>query len=172
MLDVAIIGAGAAGLGAAKAASSKRLKFKVLEATSQIGGRARTDTLRHCLMSQPENIGWLLGVGGGDLATAYVGGEFSRELALARMLRSTGPCNTYRGCSEARFNRLWLAPWPHHSTANPGSMAASLFVVMGRAISVRRLPSRLKIGSFLPAKLARQTTRGPPTALGFQVVGP
>ena len=32
MLDVAIIGAGAAGLGAAKAAISKGLSFKVLEA--------------------------------------------------------------------------------------------------------------------------------------------
>ncbi len=44
MLDVAIIGAGAAGLGAAKTAISKGLSFKVLEAASFIGGRARTDT--------------------------------------------------------------------------------------------------------------------------------
>ena len=44
MLDVAIIGAGAAGLGAAKAAISRGLTFKVLEAASYIGGRARTDT--------------------------------------------------------------------------------------------------------------------------------
>ena len=44
MLDVAIIGAGAAGLGAAKTAISKGLSFKVLEAAPFIGGRARTDT--------------------------------------------------------------------------------------------------------------------------------
>jgi len=46
MLDVAIVGAGAAGLGAAKAAASKGLSFKVLEAASFVGGRARTDTTR------------------------------------------------------------------------------------------------------------------------------
>jgi monoamine oxidase len=44
VLDVAIIGAGAAGLGAAKTALSKNLSFKVLEAASFVGGRARTDT--------------------------------------------------------------------------------------------------------------------------------
>lgn len=37
MLDVAIIGAGAAGLGAAKTALSKGLSFKVLEAAPFIG---------------------------------------------------------------------------------------------------------------------------------------
>jgi monoamine oxidase len=46
MLDVAIIGAGAAGLGAGKVAISKKLSFKVLEAAPFIGGRARTDTTR------------------------------------------------------------------------------------------------------------------------------
>ena len=44
MLDVAIIGAGAAGLGAAKAALSKGLTCQLLEAASFAGGRARTDT--------------------------------------------------------------------------------------------------------------------------------
>jgi len=44
MLDVAIVGAGAAGLGAAKAAALKGLSFKVLEAAKFAGGRARTDT--------------------------------------------------------------------------------------------------------------------------------
>jgi monoamine oxidase len=44
MLDVAIVGAGAAGLGAARSATSKGLSFRVLEAASFIGGRARTDT--------------------------------------------------------------------------------------------------------------------------------
>jgi monoamine oxidase len=34
-------------------------------------------------MSEPENVFWLLGTGGGDLATAYLGGAFSRDLALA-----------------------------------------------------------------------------------------
>ena len=43
MLDVCIIGAGAAGLGAAKAAHSRGLSYRVLEAASFIGGRARTD---------------------------------------------------------------------------------------------------------------------------------
>jgi monoamine oxidase len=44
MLDVAIIGAGAAGLGAAKTAISKGLSYKVLEAAPFTGGRSRTDT--------------------------------------------------------------------------------------------------------------------------------
>ncbi|MCZ6470609.1 MAG: NAD(P)-binding protein [Gammaproteobacteria bacterium] len=38
MLDVAIIGAGAGGLGAAKAAISRGLTFKVLEAALYLGG--------------------------------------------------------------------------------------------------------------------------------------
>ena len=46
MLDVVIIGAGAAGLGAAKTAVSMRLSFRLLEAASFVGGRARTDTIR------------------------------------------------------------------------------------------------------------------------------
>ena len=46
MLDVVIIGAGAAGLGAGKAALAKGLSFTVLEAASYAGGRARTDTTR------------------------------------------------------------------------------------------------------------------------------
>jgi len=54
MLDVAIIGAGAAGLGAAKAAQSKGLTFKVLEAASFAGGRARTDTMA---MGMPFDLG-------------------------------------------------------------------------------------------------------------------
>ena len=42
-LDVVIIGAGAAGLGAAKTARDRGLSFRVLEAARSIGGRARTD---------------------------------------------------------------------------------------------------------------------------------
>ena len=54
MLDVAIIGAGAAGLGAGKAALSKGLSFTVLEAASMAGGRARTDTTR---LGTPYDLG-------------------------------------------------------------------------------------------------------------------
>lgn len=49
MLDVAIIGAGAAGLGAGNAAFSNGLSFTVLEATSMAGGRARPDTTKYHL---------------------------------------------------------------------------------------------------------------------------
>lgn len=42
--DVAIVGAGAAGLGAARAAEERGLSFIVLEAMDRIGGRAHTDT--------------------------------------------------------------------------------------------------------------------------------
>jgi monoamine oxidase len=46
-------------------------------------GDTITSTYVQCLLDEPGNITWLLGVGGGNLATAYVGGEFSRDLALA-----------------------------------------------------------------------------------------
>ena len=42
--DVAIVGAGAAGLGAAREARERGLSFVVLEAMDRIGGRAHTDT--------------------------------------------------------------------------------------------------------------------------------
>lgn len=43
-VDVAIVGAGAAGLGAARAARERGLSFIVLEAMDRSGGRAHTDT--------------------------------------------------------------------------------------------------------------------------------
>ena len=42
-VDVVIVGAGAAGLSAAKSARSRGLSFVLLEASSRIGGRARTE---------------------------------------------------------------------------------------------------------------------------------
>ncbi len=42
--DVAIVGAGAAGLGAAREAQERGLSYVVLEAMDRIGGRAHTDT--------------------------------------------------------------------------------------------------------------------------------
>ena len=63
MLDVAIIGAGAAGLGAAKVVISKGLSFKVLEAASFIGRRARTDTQR---LGVPYDVGCRTLYGGSD----------------------------------------------------------------------------------------------------------
>ncbi len=45
VVDVAIVGAGAAGLAAAKAARAKGLSFVVLEASHRIGGRAYTEEL-------------------------------------------------------------------------------------------------------------------------------
>jgi monoamine oxidase len=44
MLDVIIIGAGAAGLAAARRLQDQRASFRILEAKSHIGGRAVTDT--------------------------------------------------------------------------------------------------------------------------------
>ena len=44
MLDVIIIGAGAAGLAAARKLQEARISFRLLEAKSQIGGRVVTDT--------------------------------------------------------------------------------------------------------------------------------
>jgi monoamine oxidase len=63
MLDVAIIGAGAAGLGAAKAAAVNGLSYKILEAASFVGGRARTDT---ALLGVPFDLGCRSLYGGGD----------------------------------------------------------------------------------------------------------
>lgn len=45
IVDVAIVGAGASGLGAAKAAGAAGLSFVVLEASHRIGGRAYTEEL-------------------------------------------------------------------------------------------------------------------------------
>jgi monoamine oxidase len=44
MLDVIIIGAGAAGLAAARRLQDQRASFRLLEAKAQVGGRAVTDT--------------------------------------------------------------------------------------------------------------------------------
>ncbi len=59
-MDIAIIGAGAAGLAAAKEASLRGLSVTVLEASSSIGGRARTD---HESLGMPFDLGchWLQG---------------------------------------------------------------------------------------------------------------
>ena len=55
--DVAIIGAGAAGVAAARRLSRSRLKTVVLEASARIGGRAWT----HLLAGEPLDLGcgWL-----------------------------------------------------------------------------------------------------------------
>jgi monoamine oxidase len=50
---------------------------------TQVHGDTVSGSFVACLMSEPGNVFWLLGVGGGDLATAYLGGAFSRDLALA-----------------------------------------------------------------------------------------
>ena len=63
MLDVAIIGAGAAGLGAARAAISNGLSYQVLEAALFIGGRARTDTTS---LGVPYDLGCRSFYGGAD----------------------------------------------------------------------------------------------------------
>src|ERR1700724_3392495 len=57
-VDVAIIGAGAAGLGAARALEGSRLSVLVLEARDRVGGRA------HTIMAAPDvtfdlGCGWL-----------------------------------------------------------------------------------------------------------------
>src|ERR687887_1581479 len=57
-VDVAIIGAGAAGLGAAHALKHSGLSFMVLEARDRVGGRA------HTIMAAPDVVfdvgcGWL-----------------------------------------------------------------------------------------------------------------
>ena len=43
--DVIVIGAGAAGIGAAKRAAARGLSFKILEASHRVGGRAYTETI-------------------------------------------------------------------------------------------------------------------------------
>ena len=53
-VDVVIVGAGAAGLAAAKSAASHALSFVVLEASHRIGGRARTEEIG---AGQPFDLG-------------------------------------------------------------------------------------------------------------------
>ena len=53
-VDVVIVGAGAAGLAAAKSAASHRLSFVLIEASHRIGGRARTEEIAP---GQPFDLG-------------------------------------------------------------------------------------------------------------------
>ena len=79
MLDVAIIGAGAAGLGAANAAIKKGFSVKVLEASSIPGGRARTDTTR---LGVPYDLGCRSIYGGPDNPFLAFAREIGAKLAL------------------------------------------------------------------------------------------
>lgn len=73
VFDVIIVGAGAAGLGAAHHARSLGLKYKTIEAASRIGGRAVTVELA---TGQPFDLGchWLQG-GGRNPFYDFVGAE-------------------------------------------------------------------------------------------------
>jgi monoamine oxidase len=62
-IDVAIIGAGAAGLGAARALENSGLSTIVLEARHRIGGRAFTVTTGHSAFTAEPNITFDLGCG-------------------------------------------------------------------------------------------------------------
>jgi monoamine oxidase len=62
-IDVAIIGAGAAGLGAARALENSGLSTIVLEARHRIGGRAFTVTAGHSAFTAEPNITFDLGCG-------------------------------------------------------------------------------------------------------------
>ena len=88
MLDVAIIGAGAAGLGAAKAAAERGLSFRLLEAASFVGGRARTNTTR---LGVPFDLGCRSLYGGSD--NPFL--EFARETGsrLGPSPGNTAPCH-------------------------------------------------------------------------------
>ena len=86
MLDVAIIGAGAAGLGAAKVAQSKGLSFEVLEAASFAGGRARTDTMA---MGMPFDLGCRSFYGDGENPLLAVAKESGTRLGAKALIPST-----------------------------------------------------------------------------------
>src|SRR5215213_3998107 len=57
-IDVAIVGAGAAGLGAAHALKDSGLSVLILEARNRIGGRAHTLNLENGIVFD-EGCGWL-----------------------------------------------------------------------------------------------------------------
>ena len=61
--SVLIIGAGAAGLGAAKEATEQGCKVTVLEARSRVGGRINTDTMGTTKVDM--GASWIHGIGPG-----------------------------------------------------------------------------------------------------------
>src|SRR3954447_7669360 len=114
-VDVAIIGAGAAGFGAAHALKDSGLSFLVLEARSRVGGRAWT------VQASPEvtfdvGCGWLHSADQNSLAAIanQLGFEVNKDLPRWRE-RAYGNAfpqsqrDEFMRAMDAFYERLWQA---------------------------------------------------------------
>jgi monoamine oxidase len=102
MTDIVIIGAGAAGIAAARHLQSQRVPFTLIEASSRLGGRARTDTATFGL---PVDLGghWLHSPGRNPLRDHAVrlghrfitGPQDSRYATRDGRLLAGAPCGDF-----------------------------------------------------------------------------
>jgi monoamine oxidase len=120
-VDVVIVGAGAAGLGAAKVCRANGLTFKVLEAMNRIGGRAFTSSEhfgvpfdigcawlhgadRNPFFPEAQAAGWTLRYHDMALDQLYFGNRKAEETEIAEMNRAdaalAAALETYRGADD------------------------------------------------------------------------
>ena len=145
--DTLIVGGGLAGLRCAKQLAAEGLNFLLLEASDQVGGRVRTDSVD----------GFLLDRGFQVFLTAYP--ECQDELDYDRLeLRSFRPGALVR--CDGKFHRL-ADPWrqPHHALATALSPAATLADKM----RIARFRTDVRRGSL--ADLARRPSQSTLKAL-------
>lgn len=145
-VDVAVIGAGLAGLAAARTLHSKSLNVTVLEAQDEVGGRIRTDVVD----------GYRLDRGFQILLTAYP--EFQRQVDMAAldlqkfesgalvMMRG----RSYEVCDPIRKPRSLLRT----ARAPIGSVADKARIALLRARTLRGDPRELLRGADLPTVVA------------------
>jgi monoamine oxidase len=122
MVDVVIVGGGAAGIGAGKELASRGISYTILEASDRIGGRAFTDKASlpghwdqgcqwfHCadvnpLVAEAEKLGWgFEREDRGDKVMAFIGGRWQspEELAALRASLNTAFATVYDAAKAGR----------------------------------------------------------------------